>query len=1010
VYKHLNQQWFLKGWRSFGCAFLLFAGSIANASWEGGAFAEEAAEAEGSSPLSEFDGHVQSSKAAMMRAPGDALEAAKQGFEAAERLPEDKRAEALSTALWLQAEASLRLGQPEEGLAIASQALDIIDGRDDLKELRGSLILAKGRLAGRVSDVSLAVTSFIEAHELFEQAGNARRQAIALQSLGSIHNDAQSYDTALEYFRRSAEVFTGDDILLMTNKNNVANIMRETGKFDQARMNFTEALALAKKMDSPVLVGRILSNIAELEQAAGNVDDAQTYLDEALSTLATDGGEQWARHARSTEAGLALTRGDVERARYAVEQGFRGLDIEATNMSFRQLHKAASEVYSATGEWPLALAHLEQFKRLEDEARSLAASSNLALISGRFQYTEQQNRLERLRIDQMRNEAELSAGRERQRAQQTIIIGGGIISLVVASLCAMVFFQKRHVSQVNGKLTDIVDQLSEEISLRKEVEAALIEAKEKAETADQMKSTFLATMSHELRTPMNGILGFTEVLLSGDLNDDQREQIEIIDQSSGSLLTLINDILDLSQLEAGKFKLRKGAFDLRVTVENAIKLLRAKAQEKHLGLVVYIEPDVPSRAFGDEDRLRQILLNLVGNAVKFTELGAVTLIVGKGPNAGDIQFKIHDSGIGIPADKVNALFDRFSQIDGTATRKHAGSGLGLAICKELVSAMGGDIGCSSVMGEGSIFHFCIPLADRRSMATIEPHHDLKASIEGKRIVLIDDVDLRAEALTNMLTANQSVVERFADPDEAIKALSASNSDDTPVDAVLVSDCHNDDMAVDVRKRLESQAGLTEDRLIGFGFMDQQAADGFATIIENPMTVTGVKAAIDRLTSTAAAKKPERKPASSAMRSGQVDVVADGATTDKILIVDDVPANRKLVEVILGQMGVISVTAENGQQATEMARVEKFGLILMDVYMPVMGGIEAARTIRGDGLNIETPIFALTASASAEERGDAVDAGMQGVLTKPLNMKALRSTVSDALSGKVVVEASSAQAG
>lgn len=955
-------------------------------------------------PSASYEGYVAASKSAMMRAPGEAFIAAEQGYDAAQLLPVDQRTEALATALWLKAEASLRLGKPEQGLGHASAALELVGQREELPELRGNIILARGRLAGRLSDPSLAVTSFIEAHELFEKAQNPRRQSIALQALGSLHNDAHSYTTALEYFSRAADVFPGDDVLMLTNKNNVANILRETGDFEKARENFFEALSIAEALESPILVGRILSNIAELEDYAGRDEAAKVYLDAALKALDTEGGDEWARYARSTAANLALKAGDLVKAKLAVEEGFRGIDIETTNFSYTKLHEAASKVYAARGDWSEAFDHLEQFKRLEDEAGALAASSNLALISGRFQYQEQQTRLERLRMDQALQEAELLEAAQRQRQQQAIILAASVVVLIVVCLSVALFLQQRGVSLVNGKLRDTVDQLSNEIALRKDVEAALIEARDRAETADRMKSTFLATMSHELRTPMNGILGFTEVLLSGDLTDEQREQIEIIDQSSGSLLTLINDILDLSQLEAGKFRLRKSAFDLRITVENAVKLLRAKAQEKHLGLVVHIEPDVPLRAYGDEDRLRQILLNLVGNAVKFTDQGAVTLVVSKGVGDREIDFFVQDTGAGIPDDKIGQLFNRFSQVDGKDAPDDPGSGLGLAICKELVSAMDGDIGCSSVPGQGSIFRFCVPLADRRSTEQRDERPSLAVAVENRHFVVIDDVALRGDTLMNIMKSHGARADHFDDPDQAIAALRGAQADGWDVDAVFVSDCHNDNVAMSIRQRLEAEAGVPADRVVGFGVMECRAAQAFAATLENPITALALESALDGILGQQAVASSATAPApSSAMRSGRVGILSEKTYADKVLIVDDVPANRKLVECILTQLGITTVTAENGQHAIEMASTETFGLILMDVYMPVMGGIEAASILRRQGLNRTTPIVALTATAASEDHGQAIAAGMQGVLTKPLNIQALKAMVGEALNGELSVD-------
>ncbi|MEM9840003.1 MAG: ATP-binding protein [Pseudomonadota bacterium] len=952
-------------------------------------------------PEVQFDEFIGSAKTSMMRAPGDALEAAEAGYAMALKLPEDQQAQALATALWLKSEAALRIGRPDDGLAFVTEGLAIVGDREDLSEIKANLILSQGRLAGRTSQTELAIQSFIEAHELFVESGNTRKQALALQSIGSIYNDAEIYERALEYFNRAAEVYDGDQVVMLTSKNNVGNILRKTGDYDQARQNFLDAKQIAEEMGAKVLVGRILSNIAGLETDAGNLQAASARIEEALRTLDTEGGEQWRRVARSEEANIALARGLTSKAGRAIEAGFDDIDIETTSLSFREMHEVASRYYAGQGDWEQAFAHQTQFMRLNDEAKSVAASSNLALAGAQFKFAEQQLSIERLRNEQLESAAKISEIQENERRQQMIIGAGSLVFAFIVLLGSSAIMNQRKVAKINNALRDTVDQLSTEIERREEVEAALITARDKAEAADRMKSTFLATMSHELRTPMNGILGFTEVLLSGDLTEDQREQIEIIDQSSGSLLTLINDILDISQLEAGKFKLRESEFDFRTTVENAIKLLRAKSQEKHLSLMVHIDPHLPGKAFGDEDRIRQIVLNLVGNAVKFTEKGAVSLRVMTDEKPGFVSFRVQDTGIGIPADKVDTLFDRFSQIDGSATRNYAGSGLGLAICKELVQAMEGEIGCSSVEGEGSVFFFRVPLfkdIDSALTKSVTQH------LVGKNVAIIDTVDLRAGMLADMVMAQGGTSVRIACSKKAVGDISGLKDRGETIDAILLGDMHDDDAASAMKRELTEDLGINGDAIIGYGVMGPSSARAFEAIIEEPISDTALERTMAKVFGASTTAPKAKEAGSSAMRAGDVAGLQESAYTEKVLIVDDVVANRRLVECVLKQIGVTSVTAENGQEAVEMAETEKFGLVLMDVYMPVMGGIDACRAIReGSSKNAETPIYALTASASAEERGEAVDAGMQGVLTKPLDMKHLRATVAETLQSSAKAE-------
>nr|WP_305888941.1 ATP-binding protein [Parvularcula maris] len=889
----------------------------------------------------------------------------------------------MATSLWLKAEAGLRTGRGDEAAEAARLGLSLIEDRPDLALLAADLTLARGRIAGQDGDIELAVRSYHEAYDLYVTLGNARKESLTLQSLGSVHRDAESYEKALDFFNRAKMVYDGDDIVRLSITNNVGNILRDTGKYDEAMERFDEAVEIATEMGSDVLVARVLTNVAQLELERGRLDAMEEVIERAGALLQTEEGARWLRFVHGAEAELALAKGDTVRALSALKLGFEGIDPTTTTMAFREMHQTAANAYDRAGLYRLAFVHLTQFKRLSDEAKSLSTSANLALLGAEFQFAEQKLNITRLENQSRVTMAELDAAEAKQRSLRAIIVSGGLVLMVAGAMGFLTIRNQEKIKRINGDLSETVSKLSEEIGAREQVEKDLIVARDKAEDADRMKSVFLATMSHELRTPMNGILGFTEVLLSGDLTEEQREQIEIIDQSSGSLLTLINDILDISQLEAGKFKLREMDFDLRVTAFNAVKLLRARALEKHLSLIVDVEEDVPAQVHGDEDRLRQIILNLVGNAVKFTEQGCVVLRVMRGDAPGEIRFEVHDSGIGIPQDKIATLFDRFSQVDGSHTRKHAGSGLGLAISKELSHAMGGTIACSSEPGVGSVFSFTARLIPEGAAAS-EP---IKQRYAGRQVALLDPLPLRREAIARIAARSGAEVLRLPKPAEVAGA-----------DLVLVggdgTSCAAKDAAV-VR-----QSGAEPAKVLGYGLQDKAASGSIGSILDPIITNPSLGKAMNAVLLGEGEEHKERKTVS-AMRSGSAKAMTEDLTGRKVLIVDDVAANRKLVECILKQFGVACVLVENGQEAVEAAQHESFGIILMDVFMPVMGGLEAARTIkRGGGLNASTPIFALTASPSASERQEALDAGMNGVLTKPIDVAKLRKVVVDTLTGRL----------
>ncbi|MEM7740358.1 MAG: ATP-binding protein [Pseudomonadota bacterium] len=946
-----------------------------------------------------FDTLVETARAQMMKAPADAYAAALGAEELANAMPAERRTVARATALWLKAESALRSGKPEEGAGAASAAAAIMETVEGEDALRADVLLINGRIASRLADVKLAVNSFFAAHALFVDIGDARKESITLQALGSIYNDAESYSKALEYYQRASDIYQGDDIVVLSINNNVGNILRETGDFAGARAGFEKAFTIAEAMQSPVLMGRILTNRAELEVEAQNLDAATFYANVARQHLSIGDGAPWLRFVSGVDADVAYQQGDLDRAQRAIEQGFAGMDLSTTSMSFEHMHATAADIYSSLKDWETAYRHQSSFKRLSDEAKSVAASSNLALLGARFQFAEQQLNIERLRNEQLESDRALIDARQRDQLQKMVIAAGGVVVLFAFLIAVGVLSHNRRMAKMNTDLATHVERLGEEIERRELVEADLIEAKERAEDADRMKSNFLATMSHELRTPMNGILGFTDVLLAGELTKEQREQIEIIDQSAGALLTLINDILDLSQLEAGKFKLRSAMFNLRVVAEHAVKLLRAKAQEKNLNLIVHIDPVLPTHVHGDEDRIRQILINLIGNAVKFTESGGVAVRVQPSEETGEIEFVVEDSGIGIAEEKVQLLFQRFSQVDEGATRQYQGSGLGLAICKELVTAMEGEIGCQSELGEGSTFRFSIPLSERQG-AAVPLNPQSVTYVNKPRVVLVDDEAIQRRAVADMIESLGAQAISFDSKAAAFDGMKLLAERGDVVAALLVNGTSTEINANEFVRGLERNQLIAKGRTAIFaGMASSDHADGILTI-DQPLTLTSFERTLTNIFKADVASLDAKNQTITPAKRNNVISIASAKSDKPVLIVDDVLANRKLLECLLQKIGVKTVSAANGLEAVELASVQEFGAILMDVYMPVLGGTDATSRIRNaDGPNTMTPIFALTAGISEEETKAVEVAGMDGLLTKPVQVELLHATVLKAIDGE-----------
>lgn len=698
---------------------------------------------------------------------------------------------AIARADWIESEGAYRANDVAAAEPLTRSAMATTERLAPGSKLHADLLLSRARLRREAGAPQDALADLQSAYRIFDFLHDIRSKAKALQSIGSIYQDAQNYERVLYYYRLAEEIAPNDPKLALSAYNNIANAYLKLHRYREAKLAYSRAFQLAEQINGQLLMAQITTNAADLEIDNVRPDLAKVMIERGLKLTSLASAASWRPWVLGAAAKLALAKGDLVEAQRNLTEAFALADRIASDQTFSSVQLTAYRVYKAAGDPARALEHLEAFRRVDDESRALAASTNAALMAAKFDFNNQNARIATLKTGQLQRDVALT----RLRARQSSVIFSGILILLLALVVFMVVYlravrrNRSALLAANAKLALTNSELASALSA---------------------KSQFLATTSHEIRTPLNGILGMTQVILADRATKAAvRDRVGLIDTAGRAMRTLVDDILDFAKIDAGEVRLERVAVDLQTVIPDIISLWRAQAHDKGIALRSTVT-GVAEPIMTDPSRLRQIMFNLLSNAIKFTAAGEVHVSVraldadiGGGRR---VALAVGDTGIGIPDEAFGAIFEPFQQLDTTTTRRFGGTGLGLAISRHLARIMGGDIDVVST-AHGSTFTVTLPYATAvpgitAAAAAAAPATDIAVLVASDnpirrsylRTALANELSAIAACATGEVAAvlasnHVSVV--LADAESAAAALAASWSrsdvSDWPPVVVIVAE-------------------------------------------------------------------------------------------------------------------------------------------------------------------------------------------------------------------------------
>jgi PAS domain S-box-containing protein len=901
------------------------------------------------------------------------------------------------------------------GLSVACLGFEIYE-RASFREALSSELTALAETLGANTKASLAFNDHQSALDILEALSAERHIAAAClydkrgnffaayqrKAGGSVCSELSPNEVAAKFEAESVTLTR--PILLGGETAGSIVLISDLGALHAKIRQYTEISALvivlsllATLLVSSRLIGLITAPILQLAKIAGRVSTQEDYTLRAVASSRDEVGTLVTAFnqmlERIQERGTAL-KGANDQLELRVDERTRQLQEEVND---RML--AEERLSEERGILRALIDNVPDFMYVKDaQGRFVVANASLAHSMGVTNPAELVHKTDfdfypkELASAYQQDEQKLIDSRQAlfNREEEAVDCLGNKIWLLTTKVP---LFDKA------GQITGIAG-VGRDITQRQKVEHEMQRAKEAAEAASRAKSEFLANMSHEIRTPLNGVMGMTDLALDTQLTAEQRDYLETVKASSDSLLTVINDILDFSKIEAGKIDLEAVDFNLRESLESTLKTVALRADEKALELMCDVAPEVPEFVRGDSTRLRQVIINLVGNAIKFTAKGEVAVKVGVEKREGAdwiLRFTVSDTGIGVPEEKRELIFAPFSQADTSTTRQYGGTGLGLTISTRLVEMMGGKIWVESEVGRGSQFHFTARLGAADAKAINAGTASTVALLRGVKVLLVDDNRTNRRILEEMMLHWKMKPVSVEDGQEALDQLSAAREAGEPFGLIL-TDMHMPKMdgftlIERIRERPEL-ATATIMMLTSAGHRGDAARCqelGVAAYLLKPIRQLELREAIARVVGTR-----EHESAIPLITRFSLHDPLDSSRSLRVLLAEDNPVNQRLALRLLEKRGHRVALAGNGREALDALEKEKFDLVFMDVQMPELDGLAATANIREKekGSGLHQPIIALTAHAMKGDREKCLAAGMDGYLTKPIRPQELEEILDD----------------